>query len=159
MYSVMFWNSYTYTSYSLLTNLFSLSGILQQYSLIQVSYWMLFYALEVYWSLKFPFSYKRAKDGGKLRYFSATTVFISVVFPSLALILAADEFYPTTIVYSACSSRNPTLFNLVSILHLSLTMYICSVVILLNIQELCKVKELIITVTLNYLMYSYVEIL
>ena len=147
------------TFYSSYTNLFSLSGILQQYSLIQASYWMLCYTLEVYWSLKFPFSYKRVKDDGKLRYFSAATVFISVVFPSLALILAADEFYPTTIVYSACSSRNPTLFNLVSTLHLSLTMYTCSFVIFLSIQELCKIKQFIITVTLNYLMYSYVEIL
>ncbi len=115
-------------------------GTLQVYCLVQFSYWLLCYAAVVYWSLNFPFSYEQAKNSGKLKYVFVITVFISITFPLLALILAVDGFYSTNIVFSACSARNPLHFYLVSTLHLSLVMYICSVLLFLDIQVLCNVR-------------------
>ncbi len=116
-------------------------GILQVYILIQYSYLLLCYAAVVYWTLKFPFSYEQAKNSGKLKYVFVITVFISVTFPLLALILAVDGFYPINIVFSACSARNLQHFYVASTLHLSLTMYFCTVLLFLDIQSLCIVRQ------------------
>lgn len=118
------------------------AGILVQYSQIQFAYWLLFYAIMVWWSLSYPFTYKKAKEEGRLNYILVATLLIGFIMPSLVLVLIVDGFYSTSIVFNACSARNPTHFYIVSTLHFSLVMYFCSMALLLNARALMKVRKI-----------------
>jgi len=94
------------------------TGILIQYSQIQFAYWLLFYSIVVWWSFSYPFSYKKAKDDGKLKHIMVATALIGFIMPSLVLVLAIDGFYPTNIVFNACSAKTQHTFT--SCLHFTI---------------------------------------
>ena len=74
--------------------------------------------------------------------------------PSLVLLLVVDGFYPTNVVFNACSARNPTHFYIASTLHFSLVMYFCSVALLLNARALLRVREFVKLIILYQIIFS-----
>lgn len=111
---------------------------------IQISFLSLMNAVILFWSLAYPFNYKRAKALGRMHYIHIVIVLIALIMPLLtALVHLRDGFISIDYPTSFCYGRNSYLTFFFLTLPTSLVLCSCSVLMVLIFWLIFKVNKLV----------------
>lgn len=115
-------------------------GVMNVYLAQEMAYWLLFYALGVFWATAFPFKYKMAKANGRIKPVCILTVIIGILIPLPSFLLILDGYYSTNIYHNGyLTAKNPRLYYLTSILHFSVIVAITTSLLIIIFWIVFKV--------------------
>ena len=117
------------------------AGILNMYGVFQLTLLVTFHALGLFWSIVFPFHYRRFKLGTKIKYIHITSVILAVVVPIILPLLHLIDGYtigPNPIIES-CSGRNASLNYFLLILPVSILLAFTSSLFVIVFWTILKV--------------------
>ena len=100
----------------------SSAGIVIYYGLLQVTVWWFCHVVSLFWGIQFPFHARSFKAANRLKYIHIAMVAVSLVLPTIPVIVAFTAGSPSTRGFGitrfppiTCTSlqRDPTFYSLV----------------------------------------------
>ena len=124
--------------------LFGCAGLMYAYVPLQLCIFMLVKALLLFWSVAFPFSYRRLiKDAGKMRTIHIATIAVASLTPiPFALVFLKDGFVNVNHPTLFCFGRNNDFVFYFNTLPLSILIGSFSVLWVLIFFLIIKVKKI-----------------
>ena len=119
------------------------TGVVYYYSLIQITMWLLFHSGAMFWSIVFPFHYRRWKLEGRVKYVHITTVILALLVPAISpfTALLKDGYVITTSTY-VCLGRNSDVSFATLVLPISIFGAIGSSMLIIIFWTILKVKKI-----------------
>lgn len=74
-----------------------LVGVTYVYSIWQVTIWVLLFAVILFWGVRFPFSYRKVKTTGNIRYVHIASIVLAVFFPLVAVLVNLRDGYTISV--------------------------------------------------------------
>ena len=81
------------------------------YCTVQFTLWGTFYAMFLFWAVRYPFNYRKIRTSGKMRYIHVTVFILAVLIPLPGpLIQLRDGYIKISNPPRFCVGRNTDLF-------------------------------------------------
>ena len=116
-------------------------GFLSTYGMEQIPMWVLLHTVFLFWAVVFPFSYRRLKLSGRIRYAHIFCVVLAVVIPlPAALVHLKDGYNSLTTPTLACTGRNADYTYYTYVLPVSIILCVTSCLLVVIIWIIFNVR-------------------
>ena len=116
------------------------AGIMNVYELIQITLLVAFHSFGLFWSIVFPFHYRRFKLEKKIKYVHITTLVLFLVLPLFPALLHLIDGYSIGIdTFNPCNGRNRAVTYTTTALPISIMLAITSSLMIIIFWTIFKV--------------------
>ena len=120
------------------------TGMVFHYCLQQTCVWALLHSIFLFWSLIFPFNYRRLRISGKSRYAHIISVLVALILPLLgALVPLKEGYFSSRSPTLACIARNADYIYYFLVLPISIILCISSCLLVITFWKIFKVSDVV----------------
>ena len=119
--------------------LFICTGVIFAYGIMQLSLWVIIHTMSLFWAVRWPYSFRRVKVAGRLRYVHALSIALALLLPATTLIQLKDGYIATAYPTLVCIGRDTSTIYYFLVMPLSIILAVTSILKVLIFWILLKV--------------------
>jgi hypothetical protein len=125
-------------------------GFAFNYILVQISVWTVLHAIFLFYGVAFPYSFRKLRNSGRIRYAHIISVILAVLLPAIGpCVLLRDGYVIISTPTLTCVGRNLDITYYGVILPISILTCITSCLLVLLFWSIFKVMLLFLWLKIN----------